>query len=287
MLKYSQYSYVALIALSFLVYGQELDNPAPSPTETSQKEQDYPASKDHETGRNETVTDNIPVVINTSPPIKTTSPKDEDSSNSNDESSPNRWDWYLTFSGVVALFTIVLGVSTLGLWWFTRKAAIAAADTVRSMNDTASKQLRAYVHTSSTVISHISNDGIVNAKVIFQNYGQTPAYDVMAYATIEYVDLPLLVDFDSSRENIDSPISKGSLQPGGKMDIPINPPAPLGEQRAGNIRNGIGAIFVFGKITYKDIFSAEQASPFCYVCGGDYCVCGGEMYAYHKGNDPT
>jgi hypothetical protein len=99
--------------------------------------------------------------------------------------------WHIFFAwpeGITALLLMLtLGAIT---WqaWETRKAAKAtraAVDTadkaMKLQEDTAKRQLRAYICITSSGVK-LSTDGTIQAKIYFKNGGQTPAYDVRGWS---------------------------------------------------------------------------------------------------------
>jgi hypothetical protein len=85
----------------------------------------------------------------------------------------NRDDISAISTAIIAIFTVVLGVFTIRLSSSTRIAAKAARDTVRKMDETAERQLRAYVMVGKA--QAIWPDGTVVIDINIKNFGQTPA----------------------------------------------------------------------------------------------------------------
>ena len=72
---------------------------------------------------------------------------------------------------IIALFTVILGIATWLLWRST-KALVAGAE------QTAERQLRAYVHVENAEIIHSNDEWRPNIRISVKNYGQTPAREV-------------------------------------------------------------------------------------------------------------
>jgi hypothetical protein len=74
--------------------------------------------------------------------------------------------------------------------------AEVARDTLKTMQDTAERQLRAYVFVESAqVINVVDGSGSPEAHVVIKNYGQTPAYElvnVSGFAMDQYPSPPTL-----------------------------------------------------------------------------------------------
>jgi hypothetical protein len=172
---------------------------------------------------------------------------------------------------VIALFTI-----TIGLWRSTRKlweagekqiavAAFAANSSEQSaraahraaaiMDQTAERQLRAYVLTSECKISTI--EGIAEALVIAQNYGQTPAHELQSWMGIRLRKLPVTDDlFDTDAV----PVFKASHGAGAPITMNCKAKRALTQEELAGIRDGSWGYFVVGVITYKDIFGKTQTT---------------------------
>lgn len=92
------------------------------------------------------------------------------------ESKPDK-DWWHEFrTDPIATFTGFLFLATVLLWWATRNL-------VKGAERTSERQLRAYLHVKQAQASRDS-EGVLWAKVHIQNYGQTPAYDVVQWIGI-------------------------------------------------------------------------------------------------------
>lgn len=185
---------------------------------------------------------------------------------------------------VIAAFTIVLAISTIGLWRSTRKlweagekqiaiAAFAANSSEQSaraahraaaiMDQTAERQLRAYVLTSECKISAI--EGIAEALVIAQNYGQTPAHELKSWMGIRLRKLPVTDDlFDTDAV----PVSKASHGAGAPFTMNCKAKRALTQEELAGIGDGSWGYFVVGVITYKDIFGKTQTTKMKFGSGG-------------------
>ena len=89
-------------------------------------------------------------------------------------------DWLLAFA------TLLIGAFTGTLWWTTLKLWNAGEKQRELMEDTAHRQLRAYVHLEDIYFLYAedkTSDGVDRTftdatKLRFKNYGQTPAFNV-------------------------------------------------------------------------------------------------------------
>jgi hypothetical protein len=148
-----------------------------------------------------------------------------------------------------------------------RKSANAAAATVKIMQDTAEKQLRAYVY---VVAAARQWDGVREPilKVQIKNAGQTPAYDCVRYA-VEAVS-PIFPQHPGEFETIPNNTQKykSPIPPGESVEI-VSTALRVDPRQIGEISRGRGAVYLFGRIEYRDAFGNNRESKFRLVCTGE------------------
>ncbi len=212
---------------------------------------------------------------------------------------------------VVGGFTIVLAISTIGLWLATNKlwasgekqfgllaetslrqsrdmkaSVVAAEAAVNVAQDTAKRQLRAYVSVAG--LARTKDPGEVAGAgfavwVDVKNEGQTPAYDVFHWAKIDLREFPLNGGFDihcieNPSRCILSSGDKNIAFPTFKRDL-----TPLEEQAI--LSNG-KAVYVYGEIDYRDAFGKRHMTQFRFRCNGQgYPL--GMFKADGEGNEAT
>jgi uncharacterized protein len=86
------------------------------------------------------------------------------------------WEWLKRFREPAIVVTLLLFGATLALYVATRELVVGA-------EDTAKKQLRAYVFIDKASV--VLDGRTFKTKVDLKNYGQTPAYDVLVKARLE------------------------------------------------------------------------------------------------------
>jgi hypothetical protein len=177
---------------------------------------------------------------------------------------------------VIGIFTIVLGLGTVSLANSTKKLAEVA-------QDTALRQLRAYVQIHRVTISPLDTSNITNVEIVWENTGQTPAYDATCWGTFQMLDFPLKQGLPSlpvtsapARFIILPDRKYGQTNPSGRP--------PLADEIQA-VRDGAKVIFAYGEIRYRDVFKIERIAKFRYACGGKYGPCGGNMWACEEGNE--
>jgi hypothetical protein len=206
---------------------------------------------------------------------------------------------------VIALFTIVLAISTIGLWRSTRKlweagekqiavAAFAANSSEQSaraahraaaiMDQTAERQLRAYVVVTHAKVTNF--EGMPEFYLEYQNAGQTPAYDLVARVAVHLADWPLTEIPPLDMEGIASSVILGPSLHG---HTTINPDRALPEPDLAAIRSGGKAVYFHGLITYRDSFGTNRETRFRYqICGQQFSIGSkGDITVSPEGNTAT
>jgi hypothetical protein len=186
--------------------------------------------------------------------------------------------WERTTSDPVAFFTFWLVISTVGLGVSTvllwragekqlrharRSAAIQSRDMRESIRvaeksadvglsainlsqDTAERQLRAYITSAGAVIFAKGTDCRLHIK--FVNSGQTPAYKFQCWYNFAVCQLVGAPPFD----NVGTPVGS-SVVGAGEFNHIIRDFAITSAQKEA-ITDGLLGIFVWGRVTYQDAF---------------------------------
>jgi hypothetical protein len=174
---------------------------------------------------------------------------------------------------VIAAFTVILAISTIGLWRSTDKlwdagerqirlsrstAAVQARNTRRQLKLSQSateRQLQAYLSIMKGRIWDVEIGKKPTVKFRIGNAGQTPAYNLWAEVSIGYATFPLprgtriIVQLQPTEE-----MSHVTISPGMCVWHGVGKPEPLAEVEFSEIANKRTAIYVFGKIRYTDAF---------------------------------
>jgi len=196
------------------------------------------------------------------------------------------------------IFTGVLAISTIGLWFVTflagkdtkkaadaaQKSADVAEKTVETIADTAQKQLRAYVFTKLDNKFTISSDDILSVTIQIKNFGQTPADDLIASLKIGLFKLPITATNKLDEPSYDSEASKSPLAPGASDYQGLSFPERLTKDIISDIEAGNGAFFIIGEAKYIDIFKNPHSTKICLFSTGEDFTRRNLLY-YHEGND--
>ena len=175
----------------------------------------------------------------------------------------------------IAFFTIILGFATGLLWRATRSL-------VRGAENTAERQLRAYVLPEKCWFENFGSDR-PRFRVITKNYGQTPASETKIWVGWRYHDqFPHELPTSPPDDLLMCSNFLGPLGFTTHFDD-----ADLGADRREALRIGEAIFFVLGTITYKDVFGKVRMTKFRFACGRDYGMpdIGGTLYVCHEGNE--
>lgn len=162
------------------------------------------------------------------------------------------------------------------------RAAKAAEDAVAVATNSAERQLRAYVFVKDAPISPIVAGERIECQVIIENAGATPAYDFVVYGKMSFAPYPLRedlppLDFETLQ------YSKDVVGPGGIRNKWERPGVPLDDLTETQIKAGTHAIFVHGKIRYRDAFDRRRYTRYRLFIGGDNQ--GATLSAHEEGNE--
>lgn len=220
--------------------------------------------------------------INTSNPCDPTKDNEENSCNSGNHSSgsgcevaqpdtphQNRcrnkknkhWLDYAVF--VAAILAAIGGIGAAGFTWWQ---ASIARDQLEVAQDTAKRQLRAYVHVQSAKPKDICDGCFPTAAITLKNSGQTPAYDWQAGQAIGLFDKDHKVpwpDFDFTTG------TRGILAPGQTSDFEVtNHKIVLTRESLQALSDGSLTLFVIGHVRYRDAFGIQRNTKYRYRYGG-------------------
>jgi len=164
-------------------------------------------------------------------------------------------------------------------------SARAAMEGVITAQDTAQRQLRAYVHVAAGDINFPS-PGFPEAEIVIKNSGQTPAYHVRHWIHMWIAEHPLKVTLPIPSH--DFQMATDVLAPGAMSIMPIEKgggPVPVESIRL--LGTAEGTIYIYGMITYKDVFGIERYTKYRLMYGGQGPVAPGKLKPDSDGNEAT
>ncbi len=153
----------------------------------------------------------------------------------------------------MAIGTLIMAAGTIAL-------AIVSAFQFYSINSKSNTQLRAYVATSGGTASDLSADGEITISIFIKNLGQTPAYKLdgnlgIAYAWPDFRG-PFLNEWITHGE-------LGSL--GRDSTWKFRALAKHCDPKIlDQIKHNKYTLFVYGEVTYIDIFKAKHTTHFTF-----------------------
>ena len=189
--------------------------------------------------------------------------------------------WTKTTDDPVAMFTLVLAVSTIGLWVATLWLYLGG-------EKHSERQLRAYI--VATVQADIQNFNAAARPLVilgFVNAGQTPAHDVRVFTSCAVAKFPLNGP-PKPPEELGPGHSEGVIGPQGTFHIrqKSHEVVTVEEHRA--VQKGAAAFYVYGEVFYRDAFKRQLHTRFCHFYHGEAAKnINGPLASYHKWNEAT
>jgi hypothetical protein len=273
---------VCWILLSSLTsYGQ-----TPTPSESSEKPKPSAEQPKKRTKSDQRGTETSPLFIKIIPPDNA-QPEPNDTKANHNEKSPNEgWAsaerWVAIFTGLLWVTTAILASYTAFLWGATKRLANDAKDTadrqaretqeslriatesanaakltVKTMEDTARKELRAYMGVDHIVIydDHLSSDS-GHADIRIKNFGNTMAKSTQIWIEAsEPVGDP---DFNEKGERRAKTVVMPKEALGFKQ--------PIERTMGGTMSNlNPGILRIWGRIEYTDVFGQDHWTTFRFM----------------------
>jgi hypothetical protein len=207
------------------------------------------------------------------------------------KSAPEGGNWLTKdAAGFFAFGLVVVGIFQLGLFiwqlWLIRESlndaktaaeaakesadatalqAQVARDTLVVMQDTARREMRAYVVVNYARLVHQDNaNGYrFEPRLLLLNTGRTPAYDVNYRASADALPFPLPEDFTFPTN--DFPINSNSTL-GTAQNFTMNAAVPrlFSDEEIEEVKQGVARrIYMWGTATYRDAFATNHYTNFC------------------------
>jgi hypothetical protein len=192
-----------------------------------------------------------------------------------DDTNPFIAFWRWTSRDAVAFYTLVLGLSTIGLWLVTARGV---------RNQTRDTQIlqRAYISVEPEGITpHYNKGDRVVGRVIFRNVGHLPARNVRWYGNMDKRGFRF--NHDDQSFPLDEPFEgKIVLPPGMETSIEIGVVTTeiLGSEA-----------YLWGIVLYEDGFGIARYTKFCHryrtrhLTAETFNVSGREAALHRHGND--
>lgn len=260
-----------LISASLLI-STELYGQTPTPTKTSDKPKTQSQSNKKPSAADQRGTEQSPLIIKVIPTPNTDEKAEPDGKAHEEKATTERW--LIGLTGLLVLFTAILALYTAKLWSATDKL-------VKGAQDTARRQLRAYVFVDRAEITSIDSGDAPIATIVIKNSGQTPAYGLTQVGGIAIGE-----SFDTLTHPIGPHgISKTSLSPGGITQHFNSAPGPLSTEEKSVLHAGTKTLWVYGEVHYKDAFGMERFTNYRFMIGGHAGVRSNRMAICEEGNE--
>jgi hypothetical protein len=171
-----------------------------------------------------------------------------------------------------------------------RKSLESAADATRVaqstlaiMKDTAQRQLRAYISVTAAKIE-FPEPGRPKSTLTFKNAGQTPAHNVQVWIHQWAAEYPLEVTLPTPPD--DFVMAKSTLGAGAHNHIANEAPQPIFKtSHLDLVGTAQGTIYVYGEISYSDVFGNRHVQQYRLMYGGSEPVVPGALKPCVDGNN--
>jgi hypothetical protein len=150
-----------------------------------------------------------------------------------------------------------------------KEAANAARDSVKLAESTAERQLRAYIFPSEQKTIDVVLSKRPSSEILIKNSGLTPATNVTAWAGITVANFPLKKELSRATPDFMKTASRRVVGPGGSFKIHAVWDEALTTQHMQMLANGTAAVFIWGEITYVDVFGHTRKTGINSYYGGD------------------
>jgi hypothetical protein len=165
---------------------------------------------------------------------------------------------------VVGGFTIVLAVSTIGLWLATNKLWRAGEVQKLLAEDTAERQLRAYVSVESGLVIKQKGNLRFEFRPVIVNNGNTPAKDVRIVSNMGIVPPAVPDSFDYSLPfQIGGSVSNVGPKQHRFHSMIWQRKVTIGEMR--RVVRGDWIFHLYGTVRYLDVFDKERTTNFSFA----------------------
>jgi hypothetical protein len=167
---------------------------------------------------------------------------------------------------VIAIFTVILGVATWALF-------VATRNLVRGAEQTAERQLRAYVSDSpEEIIFNMDNKSAkIKASFVSKNHGQTPAFNLRHFTFYYKFDRSIPDDFQfpdpRPQQNV---TSQAVIFP--NAEIPVGGrEIELSHTELNDLAEENKRLYIMAIVLYQDVFRASHWTRVCvFIPGKDF-----------------
>jgi len=187
----------------------------------------------------------------------------------------------------VAAVQALLFLVQLRLMRKSLESAVAATNVAQNtlvvMKDTAQRQLRAYISITAAEIE-FPEPGRPKSTLTFKNAGQTPAHNVQIWIHQWAAAYPLNVALPTPPRDFE--MAKNTLGAGAYFHMRSEAPRPIfNGPYLDLVGTSQGTIYVYGEISYFDVFGQKHVQEYRLMYGGNELVVPGALKPCESGND--
>jgi len=163
---------------------------------------------------------------------------------------------------ITAFFTLVLGISTIGLWLSTQKLWKITDSTLRHAEGTARRELRAYIGVEPRGVKRIADQDRLLGHVAIRDFGRIPAKSISMFAVTDYYSDPAKMVFKVGElYNSNTALPPRAEMVFGTASVVDIDSIVVTEDASADY---VGLIFVYGKVTYTDELNTDGWTEFCH-----------------------
>lgn len=217
---------------------------------------------------NDKSSDAVPTAVDVTQTIK--------NSQSAEKKAPKRYRdshdwWHLGLLGGTLLVAAIATVAAIYAAIYTAQEVEVARDALKEVRGATQKELRAYVFVKPYAwVNNVTENSMFNSTVGIRNGGQTPASELSLNFNIEARGAPP----ENTRPAFAATIRRSVetvLDPSTALSGigTINSEKPLTSKEFAAVINDQGMrLYVWGTVTYKDVFDKMHHSYFCFFYFG-------------------
>lgn len=157
---------------------------------------------------------------------------------------------------IIALGTLILAAATIWL-------AARTGDIIISAEKSSERQLRAYVLVDTLKIMDLAVGKMPSAIITIKNFGQTPAKKIIHTTRLGFSTYP---EWVAPQEDVPEYLSESMLGPQATGTAQTPTGLIISQNEINALNNKTHAIYVLGKIQYKDIFGISRSTKYKYYC---------------------
>ena len=189
-------------------------------------------------------------------------------------SADNSWRWFFAklrwsfakLNELTGMFTLILAMATIGLWLATRNLVVDA-------EDTAKRQLRAYLYIAAgdfLLASNPDGSSTLTIKPVLKIFGFTPITSIVPiwYVTLQQVPTSISMPYPTLISELALSATRDIA------NVVENPPQDMSlavknitlqKDDIEALKQKHKALVIFGSVSYEDVFGSARWTNFCWI----------------------